>query len=123
MKLSRREFNNVKKSWLTYVQSEREKQGKESYVRLGRCCGKSESSYPHWPPTCQAEALDQLQCLLGRSYPSVGYHIYSDNCCQPKEGGQVRELQETSTGRYRWDDIAGAEELPRTAPIRSTNCR
>ena len=31
-------------------------------------CGKSMTSYPHWPPTCQSEAVDQLHCLVGQSY-------------------------------------------------------
>ena len=51
MELSHHEFNNVKQSWLTYVQSEREKQGKDTYARLesSHCCGKSQTSYPHYP--------------------------------------------------------------------------
>ena len=36
-------------------------------------CGKSRTSYPHWPPSCRSEAVDQLCCLLGRSYPHREY--------------------------------------------------
>jgi len=31
--------------------------------------GKSMASYPHWPLTYQSEAVDQLHCLVGQSYP------------------------------------------------------
>jgi len=27
-------------------------------------CGKCRMSYPHWPPTCQSEAVDQLESYL-----------------------------------------------------------
>jgi hypothetical protein len=40
---------------------------------LHRCCDKSRTSYPHWPPTSHREAIDQLLCLLGRSYPHREY--------------------------------------------------
>jgi hypothetical protein len=28
---------------------------------------------PPWPPSCHSEAVDQLRCLLGRSYPHRQY--------------------------------------------------
>ena len=36
-------------------------------------CDKSMTSYPHWPPTCQSEAVDQLHCLVGQSHPHRQY--------------------------------------------------
>ena len=32
--------------------------------RLPCSCGKGATSYPHWPPSCHEEAVDQLRCLL-----------------------------------------------------------
>jgi hypothetical protein len=115
MKLSRRDFNNVKKSWLTYVQSEREKQTEDSYVRLGsgRCCGKSQSSYPHWPPTGQQEALDQLQCLLGRSYP---HRDYLAECWLSNLFGQLLPVE----GRGPGSKTAG--DLKRTISLIQKSC-
>lgn len=69
--LSRESFRLLRGSWFAYVDVERKKDGMGWDLPKGRrCdCGKSRTSYPHWPPTCQTEALDQLNCLLGQSYP------------------------------------------------------
>jgi len=43
-----------------------------------RCsCNKSLTSYPHWPPTTYDEAMAQLNCLIGESYP---HRIYLAEC-------------------------------------------
>jgi len=72
-KIPQREFRVLQKSWFSYVDGEREKEGMSRCLPGGRhtktCCGKSGTSYPHWPPSCRSEATDQLLCLLGRSYP------------------------------------------------------
>lgn len=40
----------------------------------GLCfCGKSNMSYPHWPPSCCEEAVDQLECLLGKDHGHRGH--------------------------------------------------
>ena len=74
--LPREDFHHLKESWLSYVHMERKKEGMTKYLLRGRrtstpscACGKSRTSYPHWPPSCQTEAMDQLRCLLGQSYP------------------------------------------------------
>ena len=72
-RIAQREFRVLRKSWFSYVDSEREKEGMERCLPDGQhtkaCCGKSGTSYPHWPPSYRSEATDQLLCLLGRSYP------------------------------------------------------
>jgi hypothetical protein len=40
-------------------------------------CGLSKVSYPHWPPSCYEEAVDQLHCLIGQSYP---HRLYLAQC-------------------------------------------
>ncbi|KAN0069184.1 hypothetical protein V8E54_012813 [Elaphomyces granulatus] len=66
-------------SWLAYVRGEREEAGMEqSLPHLTRCsCGKSRTSYPHWPPTTHGEAMAQLRCLTGTSYP---HRLYLADC-------------------------------------------
>jgi len=32
-------------------------------------CGKSITSFPHWPPSTYEEAIEQLRCLIGESFP------------------------------------------------------
>jgi len=75
-RLPRQDFHLLKQSWLSYVNMERNKEGMPKYLPKGRrtsrpsChCGRSRTSYPHWPPSCETEATDQLRCLLGQSYP------------------------------------------------------
>ena len=34
-------------------------------------CGKSKTSFPHWPPSTYEEAVEQLQCLIGESFPHL----------------------------------------------------
>ncbi|KAN0067277.1 hypothetical protein V8E54_014540 [Elaphomyces granulatus] len=66
------QYRAMEQSWLSYVHGEREKEGMPRYG--SKCnCGKSRTSYPHWPPSCHSEAVDQLRCLLGRSYPHRQY--------------------------------------------------
>jgi hypothetical protein len=75
--LPREDFRLLRESWLGYVEVELRKEGIELLeLPEGRrhCnCGKSRTSYPHWPPTCQSEAVDQLHCLVGESYPHRQY--------------------------------------------------
>jgi hypothetical protein len=75
--LSNSQYRILENSWLSFVQSEREKESMEP-IKLAhqqtKCnCGKSRMSYPHWPPSCHSEAVDQLCCLLGQSYPHRQY--------------------------------------------------
>lgn len=39
-------------------------------------CGKSGTSYPHWPPSCREEAVAQLRCLL----ESTPHRLYLAHC-------------------------------------------
>ena len=73
--LPRESFQHLRESWIAYVNVERKKDGMGWDLPKGRrCdCGKSRTSYPHWPPTSQTEAIDQLKCLLGQSYPHRQY--------------------------------------------------
>ena len=38
---------------------------------------KSQTSYPHWPPTTHKEAVAQFKCLIGELYP---HRMYLANC-------------------------------------------
>jgi hypothetical protein len=71
--LSDGQYRVLENSWISYVQREREKEGMKlidlAHRRTKCDCGKSRTSYPHWPPSYRSEAVDQLCCLLGRSYP------------------------------------------------------
>jgi len=69
--LPRESFRVLRQSWLEYVDMERKKDGNGWDLPRGRycACDKSMTSYPHWPPTCQSEAVDQLHCLVWQSYP------------------------------------------------------
>ena len=83
------EYKTLEKSWLSYVCHERKNAGmhesspvashskrrtgasakptntfKPTHRFLPCSCGKSGMSYPHWPPSCHEEAVDQLRCLL-----------------------------------------------------------
>jgi len=84
------EYKTLEKSWLSYACHERRVAGilesplpvaghpkrrtragakpTNSFHRTHRSlpcsCGKSATSYPHWPPSCHEEAVDQLRCLL-----------------------------------------------------------
>jgi hypothetical protein len=75
--LSDGQYRILENSWLSYVQSEREKEGMEpidlAHWRTKCNCGRSRMSYSHWPPSCHSEAFDQLYCLPGRSYPHREY--------------------------------------------------
>ena len=77
--LSSEETLTLRTSWLAYVHEEREEVGmKQSLPHLNRCsCGKSRTSYPHWPPTTHGEAMAQLRCLTGTSYP---HRMYLADC-------------------------------------------
>ncbi|KAN0086376.1 hypothetical protein V8E54_000064 [Elaphomyces granulatus] len=74
-KLVGEKFHVVKKAWLQYVHEEKEKQGEVGPLpKARRCrCDKSLTSYPHWPPTTYEEAIAQLNCLIGESYPHRPY--------------------------------------------------
>jgi hypothetical protein len=41
-------------------------------------------SYPHWPPSCYEEALDQLRCIVGQDVNHRGYlaHCWKSWLCQ-----------------------------------------
>ena len=54
------------------VRSRKTKEG-IAWERRHCNCGKSRTSYPHWPPTCKSEAVDQLRCLVGESAPHRQY--------------------------------------------------
>jgi hypothetical protein len=58
--------------------------------------GKSRTSHPHWPPTCQTEALDQLNCLLGQSYP---HRLYLAHCWISFLRGKI--VPEMSTAQHQ----------------------
>ena len=75
LQLPRESFRHLRQSWLAFVDVERKKDGIGWDLPRGRYCdcGKSMTSYPHWPPTCQSEAVDQLHCLVGQSYPHRQY--------------------------------------------------
>jgi hypothetical protein len=74
-KLVGEKFHDLKKAWLQYVHEEKEKQGEVGPLpKARRCrCDKSLTSYPHWPPTTYEEAIAQLNCLIGESYPHRPY--------------------------------------------------
>ena len=78
-KLAAENFHVLKKAWLQYVHEEKEKQSEVGYLpKARRCsCNKSLTSYPHWPPTTYDEAMAQLNCLIGESYP---HRIYLAEC-------------------------------------------
>jgi hypothetical protein len=72
--LSNSQYRILENLWLSFVQSEREKERMEPINlahRRTKCnCGKSRMS--HWPSSCHS-AADQLCCLLGRSHPHRQY--------------------------------------------------
>jgi hypothetical protein len=55
-------------AWMEYVRSVRIQNGMYEKLpekrRRGTCCGRSEISYPHWPPTSVEEARVQYQYCL-----------------------------------------------------------
>jgi hypothetical protein len=61
------------------------------------------------PPTCQTEALDQLNCLLGQSYP---HRLHLAHCWMAFLWGKI--IPETSTAQHQ---ILGAEQLPHTPAL------
>jgi len=90
-------FYALTASWLTYVRGEREDAGMNHHLpHSARCfCGKSNTSYPHWPPTTHLEAMAQLRCLTGRSYP---HHLYLADCwvawlCQQQAQTGTAEME------------------------------
>jgi hypothetical protein len=85
-------------SWLAYVRNERAEAGmKRRLPHLAHCsCGKSNTSYPHWPPTTHGEAVAQMRCLIGRSYP---HRLYLADCWI------------ASISRESWPNIAMSEDL------------
>ena len=110
--LSDGQYRVLENSWISYVQSEREKEGMKlidlAHRRTKCDCGKSRTSYPHWPPSCRSEAVDQLCCLLGRSYP---HREYLAKCW-------LTSISKTGTGRDRRngsDDHLGPEQLSSAA--------
>jgi len=73
------DFYALTASWLMYVRGERDEAGMNHHLpHSARCfCGKSNTSYPHWPPTTHREAMAQLRCLTGRSHP---HRLYLADC-------------------------------------------
>jgi hypothetical protein len=61
------------------VHEEKEKEGELPYLpKARRCrCDKSLTSFPHWPPTTYEEAIAQLNCLIGESFP---HRLYLADC-------------------------------------------
>ena len=78
-KLASEDFQVLKKAWLQYVHEEKEKEGELPYLpKARRCrCDKSLTSFPHWPPTTYEEAIAQLNCLIGESFP---HRLYLADC-------------------------------------------
>src|SRR6267378_8720541 len=72
-------FRVLKKAWLDFVHEQKEKDGGQRYLpKAKRChCGKSLTSYPHWPPSTYEEAVAQLQSLIGESFP---HRLYLAHC-------------------------------------------
>src|SRR5712664_3277422 len=71
-------FRALKKAWLEFVRDQKEKGGQRYLPKAKRChCGKSLTSYPHWPPSTYEEAVAQLQCLIGESFP---HRLYLAHC-------------------------------------------
>ena len=70
--ITRENFRYLRESWLEYVEMELKKEG-IAWEHRHCNCGKSRTSYPHWPPTCKLEAVDQLRCLVGESAPHRQY--------------------------------------------------
>jgi hypothetical protein len=70
-------FQALLSAWLEYVRDEKE--GESIYLpKSKRCyCHKSQTSYPHWPPTTHEEAVAQLRCLMGQSY---AHRMYLTEC-------------------------------------------
>jgi len=64
------DIQTLTKSWLGYVRGERKAAGMKQYLPYSaHCfCGRSRTSYPHWPPTTHGEAMAQPRCLTGNSY-------------------------------------------------------
>ena len=77
--LSAADLHTLTTAWLNYVHDEREDAGMERHLsRSTRClCGKSNTSYPHWPPTIHREAIAQLECLTSCSFP---HRLYLADC-------------------------------------------
>ncbi|KAN0078763.1 hypothetical protein V8E54_005276 [Elaphomyces granulatus] len=86
-------FRALKKAWLDFVHDQKEKEGGQRYLpKAKRChCGKSLTSYPHWPPSTYEEAVAQLRSLIGESFPH------------------------RMVGGGREDDIVGAAKLRKSA--------
>ena len=70
--ITRENFRYLRESWLEYVEMELKKEG-IAWEHRHCNCGKSRTSYPHWPPTCKLAAVDQLRCLVGESAPHRQY--------------------------------------------------
>jgi|SRR5467141_560509 len=72
-------FRALKKAWLDFVHDEKEKEGGQRHLpKVKRChCGKSLTSYPHWPPSTYEEAVAQLRSLIGESFP---HRMYLADC-------------------------------------------
>ncbi|KAN0075926.1 hypothetical protein V8E54_007196, partial [Elaphomyces granulatus] len=85
---------SLRRLWLSFVRSELVQEGyppflhrrRFLYLNSGhRClCHKSLMSYPHWPPSCYEEALDQLRCIVGQDVNHRGYlaHCWKSWLCQ-----------------------------------------
>ena len=80
--IPRAQFRVLKNAWLTFARDERRKEGETAYLPNCRnsmiaChCGKSRTSFPHWPPSTYEEAVEQLRCLIGESFPHRQYLGY-----------------------------------------------
>jgi hypothetical protein len=121
-------YKMLEQSWLSYVCHERRVAGIESplpvagnakrrtragakvtnsfqrTLRFLPCsCGKSGTSYPHWPPSCHEEALDQLRCIL-EAYPhrlhlAHGWQsfLWREQCRRKSETPELEEYVELAS--------------------------
>lgn len=104
-RISRQHFQILKKSWLAFVRDEKRKEGETGYLPSGRnmltaChCGKSKTSFPHWPPSTYEEA-EQLRCLLGESFP---HRLYLGHCWIISLRQKLATVREPSSQRnHEW---------------------
>ena len=98
----REDFEVMKAAWLEFVHNEKEKEGTGTYLpNVKRCyCGKSRTSYPHWPPTTLKEAVAQLKCLIGEFKPHRMYlaHCWMTSLCiklaaaEPRSKATIKQL-------------------------------
>ncbi|KAN0074352.1 hypothetical protein V8E54_008289 [Elaphomyces granulatus] len=74
----------LRDSWLEFVTFEMSALGlthglPRRRFRTRTCCHRSRINYPHWPPSSEEEAFDQLDCLLDE--PKTAPHrMYLAEC-------------------------------------------